>query len=53
MIYHCIYEERRPNRILIFCKKTGESCAFQRYCPQKKKTSLTGGSVGCTAKEKG
>lgn len=46
-IYHCTFAERRPDKILIQCKATGESCAFQRYCPNKFKTILTEGSEGC------
>ena len=53
-IYHCKYAERRPSKILIQCTATGESCAFQRYCPHKFKTILTEGSETCVrAEEKG
>ena len=46
-VYHCRHAERRPNKVLLFCRVTGESCAFQRYCPQKGTTILTEGSAGC------
>lgn len=52
-IYHCSHAERKPNRILILCALTGESCAHQRYCPTKQKTILTEGSEGCPAGKKG
>lgn len=51
-VYYCPYAERRPNKVLIFCSVSGDSCGFQRYCPVKGKTILTEGCRGCTVREK-